>query len=105
MTTRRHALFLLPAATLAQSSAPFADAAARVPRWEALYGARSNDLIAFFISAFATVQDALLDMARDDYARRETRDEARRLMRWLIGARLGGQSLHTREVLQELQEL
>ncbi|HET9736406.1 MAG TPA: DNA repair protein RecO [Burkholderiales bacterium] len=47
----------------------------------------------------------LLDMARDDYARRETRDEARRLMRWLIGARLGGQSLHTREVLQELQEL
>jgi DNA repair protein RecO (recombination protein O) len=47
----------------------------------------------------------LLDMARDDYARRETREEARRLMRWLIGARLGGQALHTREVLLELQEL
>jgi DNA repair protein RecO (recombination protein O) len=47
----------------------------------------------------------LLDMARDDYARRETREEARRLMRWLIGARLGGQTLHTREVLLELQEL
>jgi len=47
----------------------------------------------------------LLDMARDDYARRETREEARRLMRWLIGARLGGQPLHTREVLLELQEL
>jgi DNA repair protein RecO (recombination protein O) len=47
----------------------------------------------------------LLDMARDDYARRETREEARRLLRRLIGARLGGQSLHTREVLQELQEL
>ena len=47
----------------------------------------------------------LLDMARDDYERRETREEARRLMRWLIGARLGGQALHTREVLLELQEL
>ncbi len=47
----------------------------------------------------------LLDMARDDYARAETRDEARRLMRWLIAARLSGQPLHTREVLRELQEL
>lgn len=47
----------------------------------------------------------LLDIARDDYARRETREEARRLMRWLIGARLGAQPLHTREVLLELQEL
>lgn len=48
-------------------TSPFADAAARVPRWEALYGARSNDLIAFFISAFATVQNALLDMGRDRF--------------------------------------
>lgn len=47
----------------------------------------------------------LLDMARDDYSRAETRDEARRLMRWLIAARLSGQVLHTREVLRELQEL
>lgn len=47
----------------------------------------------------------LLDMACDDYARHETREEARRLMRWLIGARLGAQPLHTREVLLELQEL
>jgi DNA repair protein RecO (recombination protein O) len=47
----------------------------------------------------------LLDMARDNYACRETREEARRLMRWLIGARLGAQPLHTREVLLELQEL
>lgn len=47
----------------------------------------------------------LLDMARDDYSRAETRDEARRLMRWLIAARLPGQALHTREVLRELQEL
>jgi len=47
----------------------------------------------------------LLDMARDDYSRAETRDEARRLLRWLIAARLSGQTLHTREVLRELQEL
>lgn len=47
----------------------------------------------------------LLDMARDDYARTETRDEARRLMRALIGERLGRQELHTRSVMMELQEL
>jgi len=47
----------------------------------------------------------LLDMARDDYARPQTRDEARRLLRWLIAARLSGQTLHTREVLRELQDL
>ncbi len=47
----------------------------------------------------------LLDMARDDYARAETREEARRLMRVLIGERLGGQALHTRAILQELQVL
>jgi DNA repair protein RecO (recombination protein O) len=47
----------------------------------------------------------LLDVARDDYARPETREEARALMRALIGQRLGGQPLHTRSVLRELQDL
>ena len=47
----------------------------------------------------------LLDIASDDYSRAETRDEARRLMRSLIAARLSGQALHTREVLRELQDL
>ena len=47
----------------------------------------------------------LLDIARDDYARPDTRDEARRLLRSLIAQRLGGQTLHTRAVLAELQEL
>ena len=47
----------------------------------------------------------LLDIARDDYARPDTRDEARRLLRALIAQRLGGQTLHTRAVLAELQEL
>ena len=47
----------------------------------------------------------LLDLAADDYTRSETRDEARYLMRALIGQRLHGQVLHTRSVLMELNEL
>jgi DNA repair protein RecO (recombination protein O) len=47
----------------------------------------------------------LLDLAADDYSRSETRDEARYLMRALIGQRLHGQVLHTRNVLMELNEL
>jgi DNA repair protein RecO (recombination protein O) len=47
----------------------------------------------------------LLDLARDDYDRAETRDEARALMRALIGERLHGQVLHTRAVLMELNDL
>ena len=46
-----------------------------------------------------------LDVAAGDYARAETRDEARILMRVLIGERLHGQSLHTRSILMELNEL
>jgi DNA repair protein RecO (recombination protein O) len=47
----------------------------------------------------------LLDIAADDYVRAETRDEARMLMRALIGMRLHGQTLHTRAVLKELADL
>ena len=47
----------------------------------------------------------LLDLAHDDYSQPESCDEARRLMRALISHRLGGQALHTRAVLMELQEL
>jgi DNA repair protein RecO (recombination protein O) len=47
----------------------------------------------------------LLDVAAGDYARAETREEARALMRALIGERLHGQSLHTRSILMELNEL
>jgi len=47
----------------------------------------------------------LLDVAAGDYARPETRDEARALMRVLIGERLHGQSLHTRSILMELNAL
>lgn len=47
----------------------------------------------------------LLDMQADNYDNSRTRDEARRLMRALIAERLGGQVLHTRAVLSELQDL
>jgi DNA repair protein RecO (recombination protein O) len=47
----------------------------------------------------------LLDMAADNYDNSRTREEARRLMRALIAERLGGQALHTRAVLSELQDL
>jgi DNA repair protein RecO (recombination protein O) len=47
----------------------------------------------------------LLDMAADNYDSSHTREEARRLMRALITERLGGQTLHTRAVLSELQDL
>ena len=47
----------------------------------------------------------LLDIARDEYSRGTTRDEARQLLRALIARRLGGQVLHTRSVLAELQDL
>lgn len=47
----------------------------------------------------------LLDVARDEYGRPETREEARFLMRGLIGHRLRGQVLHTRAILRELNDL
>jgi DNA repair protein RecO (recombination protein O) len=58
------------------------------------------------MSSDATVSgQTLLDVAADDYARVETRDEARALMRALIAQRLHGQELHTRAVLKDLSEL
>jgi DNA repair protein RecO (recombination protein O) len=47
----------------------------------------------------------LLDVAADDYSSPATREEARNLMRVLIGERLHGQVLHTRAVLRELSDL
>lgn len=47
----------------------------------------------------------LLDVACGDYARAQTRDEARGLMRALIAQRLHGQMLHTRVILMELNDL
>ena len=47
----------------------------------------------------------LLDLAAGQYERPETREEARMLLRVLIGQRLHGQVLHTRAVLRELTDL
>jgi DNA repair protein RecO (recombination protein O) len=47
----------------------------------------------------------LLDLAADEFGRPETRDEARMLLRTLIGQRLHGKVLHTRAVLRELNDL
>jgi DNA repair protein RecO (recombination protein O) len=47
----------------------------------------------------------LLDVAADDYSSSATREEARNLMRALIGERLHGQALHTRTILRELGDL
>jgi DNA repair protein RecO (recombination protein O) len=47
----------------------------------------------------------LLDLDSDDFSSGETLNQARGLMRALIGQRLHGQTLHTRSVLLELQDL
>jgi DNA repair protein RecO (recombination protein O) len=61
------------------------------------YGPPSSDVV---VSG-----QTLLDVAHDEYGRPETRDEARSLMRALIGQRLHGQVLHTRAVLLALNDL
>ena len=47
----------------------------------------------------------LIDLDRDDFTSGQTLHQARSLMRALIGQRLHGQTLHTRSVLMELQDL
>ena len=47
----------------------------------------------------------LIDLDRDDFSSGQTLQQARGLMRALIGQRLHGQTLHTRSVLLELQDL
>jgi DNA repair protein RecO (recombination protein O) len=56
-------------------------------------------------SEFSVSGQTLLDLAADEFNRPETRDEARMLLRALIGQRLHGQTLHTRAVLRELSDL
>ena len=67
---------------------------------------RGPSVVSGAVSAELTVTGrTLLDVASDLYERPETRDEARFLLRALIAHRLGGQPLHTRNVLMELQEI
>ena len=48
---------------------------------------------------------ALLAMARDDYSEMETLQQAKMLMRLLLGHYLGGQTLNSRRVFMELNEM
>jgi DNA repair protein RecO (recombination protein O) len=47
----------------------------------------------------------LLDMAHDDYASPQTALESRALMRHILNHHLAGQTLHTRQLLREMQQL
>lgn len=46
----------------------------------------------------------LLDMAADDYADPITAQQSKQLMRMLLNHHLGGKTLHTRELIRELQK-
>jgi len=47
----------------------------------------------------------LLDMAADDYADPLTAQQSKQLMRMLLNHHLGGKTLHTRELVKDLQKL
>ena len=47
----------------------------------------------------------LLDMAREDYTDPDTAQEAKQLMRLLLNHYLGGQPLHTRQLIRDLREI
>lgn len=47
----------------------------------------------------------LLDLAREDYTDPYTQQEAKQLMRQLINHHLGGQTLHTRQLIRDLKEI
>ncbi len=47
----------------------------------------------------------LLDMAADDYADPVTAQQSKQLMRALLNHHLGGKTLHTRELIKDLQKL
>jgi DNA repair protein RecO (recombination protein O) len=48
---------------------------------------------------------SLLDMAREDYTDPNTLQAAKQLMRQLINHYLGGQQLHTRQLIRDLREI
>ena len=47
----------------------------------------------------------LLDLAHDDYQDATTLQQARTLMRYVLNHYLGGQALHTRQLLRDMQQL
>jgi len=53
----------------------------------------------------AVLGKTLLDMAKDDYADPATAQQSKQLMRMLLNHQLGGKTLHTRELINDLQKL
>jgi DNA repair protein RecO (recombination protein O) len=51
------------------------------------------------------VGKTLLDMAVDDYRDPRTSQQSRALMRFILNHYLGGQALHTRQLLRDMQQL
>jgi DNA repair protein RecO (recombination protein O) len=47
----------------------------------------------------------LLDMQQGDYSATTTRQQSKALMRYILNHYLGGQPLHTRQLLKDLQQL
>jgi DNA repair protein RecO (recombination protein O) len=54
---------------------------------------------------FPVLGKTLLDMAADDYADPATAQQSKQLMRVLLNHHLGGKTLHTRELIKDLQKL
>lgn len=61
--------------------------------------------VPFSRQGVAVSGQTLLDMREQNYQRLSTRQEAKRLMRYLIDLHLGGQPLHTRRLLQTTANL
>jgi DNA repair protein RecO (recombination protein O) len=55
--------------------------------------------------AMAIRGKTLLDLAADDYRDPTTLTQSKQLMRLIINHHLGGQTLHARELLKDLQQL
>ena len=56
-------------------------------------------------SGIQVLGKTLLDMAQDDYTDPATAQQSKQLMRVLLNHHLGGKTLHTRELIKDLQKL
>ena len=56
-------------------------------------------------TGLAVLGKTMLDMAADDYGDPATAQQSKQLMRMLLNHHLGGKTLHTRELIKELQKL
>ena len=56
-------------------------------------------------AGLAVLGKTMLDMAADDYTDPTTAQQSKQLMRMLLNHHLGGKTLHTRELIKDLQKL